>query len=131
MRWDGELTDDLSSTQMVLRLEERLRDKVKSIFPIKSVRVSNEDKPFISAEMKKLDRYVKKEYKKKGKSAKNTKLKTAYDQKYSKAASFYLNGCVTEAPGKAYRAIKKMGARPGDCGEEAGFTLVFTGSTNI
>ena len=58
-------------------------------------------------------------------------MKTAYDQKYSKAAAFYLNGCVTEAPGKAYRAIKKMGARPGDCGEEAGFTLVFTGSTNI
>ena len=38
-----------------------------------------------------------------------------------------MNGCVTdmmtEALGKAYKAIKKMGARPGDCGEEAGFTL--------
>ena len=127
VRWAAELTDDLSSTEMALRMEERLRDRVKEIFPIKSVRVSNDDKPFISAELKKLDRYVKKEYRKKGKSAKYTKLKTAYDNKYKKAAAFYLNGCVTdmmnEAPGKAYRAIKKLGARPGDCGEEAGFTL--------
>ena len=30
---------------------------------------------------------------------------------------------MLEAPGKAYRAIKKLGVRPGDCGEEAGFTL--------
>ena len=62
-------------------------------------------------------------------------MKAAYDGAYNKASTLYLNGCVSEmteeAPGKAYRAIKKMGARPGDCGEEAGFTLVFTGSTNI
>ena len=30
---------------------------------------------------------------------------------------------MTEAPGKAYRAMKKLGARPGDCDMEAGFSL--------
>jgi hypothetical protein len=39
----------------------------------------------------------------------------------------FLRGCVTEmmteAPGKAYRAMKKLGARPGDCDMEAGFSL--------
>ena len=30
---------------------------------------------------------------------------------------------LEEAPGKAYRAMKKLGARPGDVDEEAGFTL--------
>ena len=127
MRWEAELTDDLSSTEMALKLEERLRDKVREVFPTKSVRLSSEDKPFFSRELKKLDRYVKKEYKQKGKSTKYIKLKTVYDQKYKKAAAHYLNGCVedmmVEAPGKAYRALKKLGARPGDCGEEAGFTL--------
>ena len=127
VRWDGELTDDLSSTEMALMLEERLRDKVNTVFPTKSVRLSNEDKPFFTAELKKLDKYVKKQYKLKGKTAKYLKLKTAYDKKYKKAAAQYLNGCVEdmmlEAPGKAYRAIKRLGARPGDCGEEAGFTL--------
>ena len=29
VRWDGKLTDDLSSTQMALRLDERLHDRVK------------------------------------------------------------------------------------------------------
>ena len=118
---------DRSSTNMVLRLEDRLREKVKVIFPTKSVRLSNEDKPFFSKELKILDKYVKKEYKLRGKSAKYIKLKTAYDKKYNKTAAHYLNGCVQdmmlEAPGKAYRAIKKLGARPGECGEEAGFTL--------
>ena len=30
---------------------------------------------------------------------------------------------MDEAPGKAYRAIKKLGARRGDCDTETGFTL--------
>ena len=81
---------------------------MKDIIPVKSVRVSNEDNPFFSAELKKLDRYVKKEYRQKGKSTKYLRLKTADDSKYRKAAAFYLNGCVAdmmvEAPGKAYRA---------------------------
>ena len=38
--------------------------------------MSSDDKPFFSAELKKLDKYVKKEYKKKGKSEKYLKLKS-------------------------------------------------------
>ena len=30
---------------------------------------------------------------------------------------------MSEAPGKAYRAMKKLGARPGDCDLETGFSL--------
>ena len=112
---------------MALQMEERLRDKVKEIFPTKTVRLSNEDKPFFSAALKKLDKYVKKEYKQRGKSEKYIKLKSAYEVKYKKAAKHYLDGCIEdmmeEAPGKAYRALKKLGARPGDCGEETGFTI--------
>ena len=127
VRWDAELTDDKSATEMALQMEERLRVKVKEIFPTKTVRLSNEDKPFFSAALKKLDKYVKKEYKQRGKSEKYIKLKSAYDVKYKKAAKHYLDGCIEdmmeEAPGKAYRALKKLGARPGDCGEETGFTI--------
>lgn len=119
VRWEAELTTDLSSTQMALAMEGRLQQQVKIVFPTKEVRLSNEDKPFFTSELKKLDKYIKKEYRKKGKSQKYQKLKAAYDEKYQKAASHYLNGCIVdmmeEAPGKAYRAIKKLGARPGDC----------------
>ena len=125
--WQEELDCGLDLTQMALRAENILRDKGAKIFPTKSVRVSNNDKPFITAELKKLDNYVKKEYKKGEKSKKYVQLKQGYDCKFKKAASDYLNGCVAdmmqEAPGKAYRAMKKLGARPGDMDEEAGFSL--------
>ena len=127
VKWEGELTWDLNPTQQAYKFEEMCRLSVKSIFPTKSVRVSNEDKPFITAELKKLDKYVKREYRKRGKTGKYDKLKSVYDSKYEKAASQYINGVVEdmmqEAPGKAYRAMKKLGARPGDCDQEAGFTL--------
>ena len=127
VRWEGELTCNLNPTQQAFKMEEIMRHKVESTFPIKTVRVSNQDKPFITAELKKLDKYVKKEYKLKGKTEKYDKLKIIYDQKFKKAASHFLSGCVEdmmqEAPGKAYRAMRKLGARPGDCDQEAGFTL--------
>ena len=125
--WSEELSGEQNPTQMALIVEAKLRQKVEVVFPIKTVRVSNDDKPFISAQIKKLDKYVKKEYKMRGKSDKYVRLKAAYDEKYKKAATHYLNGCVSdmmeEAPGKAYRAMKKLGARPGDMDQEDGFTL--------
>ena len=30
---------------------------------------------------------------------------------------------MTEAPGKAYRALKKLAARPGDCDADTGFSI--------
>ena len=60
VRWEAELTADMSSTQMALAMEERLRGQVKKTFPVKTVRLSSDDKPFFSAELKKLDKYVKK-----------------------------------------------------------------------
>ena len=77
--------------------------------------------------MKKLDKYVKKEYKSRGKSEKYVKLKQIYDTKLKKASSEYLKGCIQdmidEARGKACRAMKKLGAGPGDMDEDTGFSL--------
>ena len=127
VKWKGELTWDLSPTEQAIKMENILNQRVEFQFPKKSCRVSNDDKPFINAEIKKLDKYVKKEYKQKGKSAKYKLLKSAYDEKYLKAAAAYLKSNVREmmeeAPGKAYRAMKKMGARPGDCDDDGSFTL--------
>ena len=68
--------------QMAIQLEHMLRTKVNVVFPTKSVRVSNQDKPYITAELKKFDKYVKKEYKSRGKSEKYVKLKLIYDTKF-------------------------------------------------
>ena len=53
------------------------------------------------------------------KSQKYKSLKLAYDTKFKKAAqdqlSKHVYDMMNEHPGKAYSALKRMGARPGDC----------------
>ena len=65
--------------------------------------------------MKKLDRAVKREYRKRQKSEKYKRLKDKYDRKYKKAAADYLDKTVRtlkeDDPGKAYRCLKKMAWR--------------------
>ena len=48
------------------------------------------DKPFMTKELKQLDRTKKRVYRKQGKSIKYMELKTKFDQKYKKAASEHL-----------------------------------------
>ena len=100
-----------------------------SIFPKKSVKISkNFDKPFITAELKKLDRQVKREYRKHQKSQKYLRLKKSYDVKLRAAAESYLNknvrSLLEDDPGKAYRSLRKMSSQPGDCEDETSFTLL-------
>ena len=64
-------------------LQEQLFQEIK-------VRLSNQDKQFITSEIKSLDRKKKKEWNKHGKSDKYTQLRGQFDEKYKKAASNYL-----------------------------------------
>ena len=127
IQWDELLTGDMTPTQQAETMEKMFSDKVDNLFPVRSCRVSNSDLPYITAEIKKLDKYVKKEYKLKGKSEKYLKLKSIYDCKMTKAASDHLNKYVRDlkeqAPGKAYQAMRRMAARPGDWDDFGSFTL--------
>ena len=59
------------------------------------------------------------EYRKNLKSAKYTRLKEEYEDKFEKAAEAFLRKNVDSLkesnPGKAYNVLKKMGAQPGEC----------------
>ena len=92
-------------------MEGILHQQVDYIFPTKSVRVFSQDLPYITGDIKKLDKYIKKKYKMKVKSDKYLKVKKAYDNKMKKAASKHLKKYVTdimeEAPGKAYQNVVK------------------------
>ena len=70
---------------------------------------------------------LKSEYKKKGKSVKYLAILKSYNLKFDSAARTHLRRNVTElmeaAPGKAWQTLKKMGAQPGECGGQGGFTL--------
>ena len=69
-------------------------------------------------ELKKLARSRKREYKKKGKSAKYVKLKAEFDKKIDNAMKVVMQKNITEIrstnPSKAYDLLKRLGARPID-----------------
>ena len=116
-----------SPTRQVENFEKILESKLNLIFPLKTVKFSPTDKPFITAEIKKLDRKKKTEYRKHGKSVKYVALKNKFDLKYKKAAKKYIQKNSTdlkkENPSKAYSILKRMGAQPGDCGDDGTFSL--------
>ena len=89
--------------------------------------MSNTDKPWITKEIKKLDRWKKVEYKRHGKSEKYQEILKKYDDKMLIASKQHLRRNVTDlmeaAPGRAWATLKRMGAQPGECGEEGSFTL--------
>ena len=126
--WLG-IADTCNPTEQVMAFEKIVTSKLDTILPQKSVKINpNFDKPFFTAELKKLDRQVKREYKKHCKSVKYLRLKKSYDAKYEIAAQTYLEKNVRslkeDDPGKAYRSLKKMAAQPGDCSDEGTFTLI-------
>ena len=116
-----------STTEQVGSLQKILDDKIDKIFPMKTVRFSPSDKPWITAELKRLARKRKKEYRKGGKSEKYCNLKSEFDEKFQKAMVDYMEKNISDIkssnPSKAYSLLKRLGARPGDCDEMNTFTL--------
>ena len=58
--------------------------------------MTNTDKPWVSSEIKKLDRWEKAEYLKNGKSNKYCSLLQAYNQKVDNAAKIHLKKNVSD-----------------------------------
>ena len=61
LEWQPMLETSSPSDQ-VETLENTMESKMKTIFPFKKVKISTDDKPFITAELKKLDRKLKRIY---------------------------------------------------------------------
>ena len=59
--WDT-LSDDLSPTEQAVELEKLLNENLNRFCPVKEMRLGSQDKPFITAELKRLDRQKKREY---------------------------------------------------------------------
>ena len=57
-----------------------MKTKIDVHFPVKQVKLSTKDKPFMNWELKMLDRKKKREYKRHGKSDKFLDLKSKFDE---------------------------------------------------
>ena len=124
--WDN-IKDNMSSTQMSVVFEQLLGNKLNQFCPEKEVKLSSQDKPFITSELKKIDRLKNREYTKRGKTQKYKDLEKKFQLKYKMEAEKYLSknlgALKSTKPGQAYSILKRMGAQPGDCIDSNTFTL--------
>ena len=125
--WDSVKLLSDPSEQAIL-LDNVVSCKLDEHLPQKSLKITNKDKKWINAELKKLDRLKKREWTKRGKSAKYLELKKKFDIKYREASENYLKKNVTELidddPGKAYATLKRMGSQPGDNLDDTSFEII-------
>ena len=123
----SEVREKDSSSAQALTLENLLSEKVNTFFPIKSFKLSSYDKPFVTKELKKIDRMRSREFKKHGKSLKYNNLKKQFEKCYKKAASKYLqkslDALADSKPGKAFRILKSLGPHPEDSTDNCHFVL--------
>ena len=117
-----------TSEEQELDLQTILARLLDQHCPTKTVKLRPQvDKPFITAELKKLDRQRKREYKKHGKSEKYHSVNKLFETKYKKASTEYLNKMMLDLeesnPSKANKILKRLGAQPGDLPDEGNFVL--------
>ena len=119
--------DGMSATEQSVVFEQLVNKKLNQFCPEKEVRLSSQDKVFITSELKLIKRQKSREYIKRGKTQKYKELDKLFKTKYKMEAEKYLNknlDALRDAhPGKAYSILKKMVAQPGDCVDANTFTL--------
>ena len=118
---------DISASEQAVEFEKLLSKNLNNFCPEKEMKLSSQDKLFITAELKRIDRQKNREYLKRGKTEKYLKLKGQFDMKYKEAAQKYLDknlDALREAnPGQAFSVLKRLGAQPGDCADGGTFSL--------
>ena len=111
-KWEG-LRGDLSPTQQTEVFQSVVLDKLNELCPEKTVRLSTQDKPWVTAEIKQIDRQKSREYQKRGKTLKYKQLEKKFKEKYKSAAKKFLRKNMDELmdckPGQAYNVLKKWG----------------------
>ena len=124
--WETVQMEDDPTAQDVA-LQTLLTEMLDSTCPQKIVKVRTEDKPYITKELKILDRKRQREYTRHGKTDKYQELNSRYKLKMKAASQDFLDKSVRSlmesAPGKAYQILKRMGAQPGDKLDAGSFQL--------
>ena len=125
--WSDIQDCSLSPSQKAQMLDTILTEKLDLYCPVKVKRLSSHDKPFITPEIKNIDRRRNREYAKRGKTLKYFELKKTFELKYRAAAKRYLKKSLesldTLKMGQAFRVLKNLGAQPGESTDNCSFVL--------
>ena len=79
----------MSPTEQSVAFEQLVRAQLDQFCPEKEMKISSQDKPFITAELKKIDRKKNREYTKRGKTEKYKQLEKQFQAKYKIEAQKY------------------------------------------
>ena len=122
-----EILEEENADLQTKKFTKTIMDKVEEIFPRKTIKTSNHDKPFITAELKNLDRKKKRIYRRQGKSESYLHVKSFFDKKYKEEAKKFLKKDVDDLkrnnPSKAYATTKKLGASVGEENDKSSFSI--------
>ena len=107
-----------SPTNQAEELDELLNDKLDLFCPKKTLKLSNKDKPFITTELKTIDRKRRREYARNGKSLKYYELKKKFQSLYKIEAKKYMqkqvDSLIQSNPSKTYQILKRLGSHSDD-----------------
>ena len=124
--WDT-IRGDMSPTEQTIELERILNENLNKFCPVKEMKLGSQDKQFITAELKRMDRQKRREYVKRGKTDKYKSLKRQFDVKFREEAETYLNRNLENIrqskPGQIFSVLKRLGAHPGEGTESNTFPL--------
>ena len=111
--WNSILST-MSSTEQAEMLDSVMQEKLNLYCPQQTMKLFNRDKPFITKELKHLDRKRNREYLKSGKSFKYYELKKKFDKLYKLEARKYIDKNIDTLgksnPGKAFKTLKRLGS---------------------
>ena len=129
------IPDDWDPDQMLQKFNEMMVTKIENIFPKKSVKISNEDLPFINWKLKIKKRKLQRVYRKEGKSEKYSRLKENYDKSFKSASKDFIERNVNQLketnPARAAAILKQLGGAPGDCGDKGDFVILSHQEANL
>ena len=112
-------------------MDKLLIEKLEYFCPKKTLKLADQEKPFITTELKTLARKRNREYVKNGKSIKYYELRKSFKMKYKLEAKKYLDKNVESLshckPGQSFRILKRLGSQSEV--DEEGFVL--TGHENL
>ena len=120
------VTEAKLPTEKVAAFEEQIQTKVDDIFPTKEIKIYNDDKEFMTNELRKIRRQKSREYRKNKKSPKFTELHNLFLQKKKSNSQEFVQK-VEELKtcnlSQFYSKIKALGARLGESTNKSTFTL--------
>ena len=126
VNWDSILREN-STSDLAMEFETLVYQKLDEFCPEKVMKFSSYDKPFITKELKEIDRKKKREYQKRGKTRKYLILRNLFRKKYKSEAQKYVDKTMTDLkeskPGRMYGFLKRLGSEPSNNAENNTFTL--------